>query len=140
MIDIYTYICSKVFNFDIYMQNQMIICVHVRKFVTLSIIFWTICSNLKKKKKKKKNKACLWVLAADCFLFCYGRDFMLSFLKIIKLKLYKYLTLLQTIYSDSTDKANILMITLLSNHHLTTRMHLVLQNFTYQTLFLTHLL
>ena len=57
-----------------------IICGHVRKFVMLSIIFWTIyLSDMTRNCIIPIGTTCNCAhLVADLFLFCYERDFMLS--------------------------------------------------------------
>ena len=59
-------------------------CGHVRKFVTLSIIFWTIFfirfgSKLYRHIVGIPMGTNCAPLVADLFLFCYERDFILSF-------------------------------------------------------------
>ena len=51
-------------------------CGHVRKFVTLSIIFWTICSKLYRQSVGISMGTNFAPLVADLFLFlyCYERD------------------------------------------------------------------
>ena len=60
-----------------------LICGHIRKFVMLSIIFWTIIFFYLAQSCIEKNEYILidtncTPLVADLFLFCYQIDFVLS--------------------------------------------------------------
>ena len=52
---------------------------NVRKFVTLSIIFWTIYSYLYRQVVGISMGTCARLVADSFFLFCCERDFMLLF-------------------------------------------------------------
>ena len=68
------------FHFSILNNIKYIICGHVRKFVMLSIIFWTITFDSKFYGRIlgiPVGSNCA-PLVTDLFLFCYKRNFMLS--------------------------------------------------------------